>query len=64
LRFIPTYGGILNNLIDGWRIIAGYFAVRESAELDAGRALLTLLIGVAAGVIVLVAWLAATAGLA
>jgi hypothetical protein len=64
VRFVPGYGGILNNLIDIWRVIAGYFAVRESLELDPARAVLTLLVGVGASVIVLFGWLAATAGLA
>jgi len=63
LRFIPALGTTLNLFVDGWRIAAGFVAVRSALRLDTARAVVALVIGVLAGILALLVWLAATAPL-
>ena len=45
-RFIPLLGGIITIIVGIWRIIAAYIAVREALDLDNGRTIGTVVVGI------------------
>jgi hypothetical protein len=53
LRFIPVLGGIIALVVLIWRIITGFIAVREALDIDSGRAVATIVLGIVAYIIVL-----------
>ena len=53
LRFIPVLGGLVTLVVGIWRIITGFIAVREALDIDSGRAVATIVIGIVGYIIVL-----------
>src|SRR5262245_41451665 len=51
-QFIPFLGGIIVLLVAVWRIVAGFFAVREALDISTGAAIGTILIGILAFIVV------------
>jgi hypothetical protein len=64
-RFIPIIGGLLVLVVGIWRIVAGFIAIREALDLDSGRTLATIVVGIIAYIVVfaIVGLLLATLGL-
>jgi hypothetical protein len=64
-RFIPIIGGLLLLVVGIWRIVAGFIAIREALDLDSGRTLATIVVGIIAYIIVfaIVGLVLATLGL-
>jgi hypothetical protein len=52
LRFIPVLGGLIALIVGIWRIITGFIAVREALDIDSGRAVATIVIGIIGYIIV------------
>jgi hypothetical protein len=53
LRFIPILGGLITLVVGIWRIITGFIAVREALDIDNGKAVATIVIGIVGYIIVL-----------
>jgi len=53
LRFIPVLGGLITLAVAIWRIITGFIAVREALDVDSGKAVATIVIGIVGYIIVL-----------
>ncbi len=53
LRFVPVLGGLVALIVGIWRIITGFIAVREALDVDNGKAVATIVIGIVGYIIVL-----------
>src|ERR671933_2282998 len=54
LRFVPLLGGLITLIVDIWRIVEGFIAVREALDLDNGNTVATIVVGIIAYLVVLV----------
>jgi hypothetical protein len=54
LSFIPVLGGIIALVVGIWRIITGFVAVREALDIDTGKTIATIIVGIIAYIVVLV----------
>jgi hypothetical protein len=54
LRFIPVLGVIIVPVVGIWRVIAGFFAVREALDIETGPTIATIVVGIIAYLVVLV----------
>ncbi|HEY1293493.1 MAG TPA: YIP1 family protein [Chloroflexota bacterium] len=63
LRFIPVLGGIIVLIVGIWRIVTGFFAIREALDLDTGNTIATIIVGFIAYLVVAVIVGAIFAGL-
>jgi hypothetical protein len=52
LRFIPFLGGLIALIVGIWRLITGFIAVREALDLDNGKTIATIIVGIIAYLIV------------
>jgi hypothetical protein len=52
LRFIPVLGGIIVLIVGIWRIVTGFFAIREALDLDTGNTIATIIVGFIAYLVV------------
>jgi hypothetical protein len=46
LRFVPILGGLITLIVLIWRILTGFIAVREALDVDSGKAVATVVLGV------------------
>lgn len=53
LRFVPVVGGLIAVIVGIWRLITGFVAVREALDLDNGKTIATVIVGIVAYVVVL-----------
>jgi len=53
LRFVPVLGGLVALVVGLWRLAATFIALREGLELDNGKTIATILIGLVAYLVVL-----------
>src|SRR5919199_2826182 len=53
LRFIPVLGGLISLVVAIWRFVAGFIAVREALDLDNGKTVATIIVGIIAYLVVL-----------
>jgi hypothetical protein len=53
LRFIPFLGGLIALIVGIWRLITGFIAVREALDLDNGKTIATIVVGIVGYLIVL-----------
>ncbi len=58
LRFVPILGGLIALVVGLWRLVATFIALREGLELDNGKTIATVLIGLLAYLVVLAIFVA------
>jgi hypothetical protein len=46
LRFIPLLGGLIALIVGIWRVVTGFIAVREALDLDNGKTVATIVVGI------------------
>ncbi len=58
LRFVPILGGLVALAVGLWRLVATFIALREGLELDNGKTIATVLIGLLGYLVVLAIFVA------
>ena len=51
LKFIPALGGLISLVVGIWRIWLGYLAVKAALDLDTGKTIATIVIGIVAYIV-------------
>jgi hypothetical protein len=54
LSFIPVLGGLLSLVVGIWVLVSGFIATRQALDLDNGKTLITIVLGVVALLVVLI----------